>query len=149
MLLALPAAAQNCDSMTASISGGWQPISTAPRDGRTVEILNTYGVAPWYGLFKWTKSYDAEVTTFDGNMRSEKSVTRIEHLTDSKPSWHSVTQLNTGLAEGFDSCLFWRPYKGTGKYVDPTGGAQNTIAYWCAHVGLAYDKKKDACKEKP
>lgn len=109
--------AQTCDSIAASYGGNWQPVSTAPRDGTTVEMLETFGVAPWYGLFKWTKD--------DGWMRADGS--------------------SQGVMENY--CLFWRPYKPapTTPYVDPTGGAQDKVAYWCAYMHIAYDPKTDAC----
>jgi len=56
----------------------------------------------------------------------------------------SIDKPGTGVTE--DSCLFWRPYKKSGKYVDPTGGAQNSTAYWCSYMHMAYNKKKDRCE---
>lgn len=44
-----------CDSSNAASNGGWKRMASAPRDGTTVEMLETYGVAPWYGIFRWTK----------------------------------------------------------------------------------------------
>jgi hypothetical protein len=80
-------------------------------------MMQTYGVAPWYGLFKWSPE---------------------------DKHWVRVDRTKEFVSE--DACLFWRPYKGTGKYVDPTGGAQNKIAYWCAAVHRPYDPKTDRCK---
>lgn len=34
--------------------GPWQSMDTAPKNGVVIEIMNTYGIAPWYGLFKWS-----------------------------------------------------------------------------------------------
>ena len=42
-----------CDSIGASFTGGWKTVDSAPRDGTVVEMLQTYGVAPWYDLFGW------------------------------------------------------------------------------------------------
>ena len=128
------ASAQRCDSIVAVSHGGWQPISLAPRDGTTIEMLETYGVAPWYGLFKWTRYRVA--LDLDG---------KFHVFTAIEPSWIGADNPTRGVQE--DSCLFWRPYKGTGKYVDPTGGAQNSMAYWCAAIYRRYNKKKDACEK--
>jgi len=135
-LIAVPSgiSAQRCMSIVAVSHGGWQPVSIAPRDGTTVEMLETYGVAPWYGLFKWTRfrvafGIDDKYYVF----------------TAPEPSWVSADDPRMGVQE--DSCLFWRPYKGTGKYIDPTGGAQNSMAYWCAAIYRRYNKKKDACEK--
>jgi hypothetical protein len=121
LLASTAAMAQRCDSISASFSGGWRPASSAPRDGTIVEMMQTFGTAPWYGRFRWTKN------------------TR-----DAQPSWRNVDDLNGGVTE--NACLFWRPYKGKGKYVDPTGGVQKTVAYWCAWMHRPYDPKTDACK---
>jgi hypothetical protein len=112
--------AQTCSSLDASASGGWRPIMTAPRDGRVVELLETYGIAPWYGLFRW------------GSMDGEK------------PEWIETDRPN--LFVGEDKCLFWRPYKATGKYVDPTNGAQYTVEYQCRWMGRPYNPRTKSCK---
>lgn len=107
---------KDCSSIAASYTGGWKPISTTPRDGSPVELLETYGVAPWYGLFRW-------------NGRG----------------WEKVGDPHMGVSE--DECLFWRPFEGEKeKYVDPTGGAQDTVDYWCRQMKMRYDKKTDSCK---
>jgi hypothetical protein len=106
----------NCDSITASYTGGWKPIATAPKTGVTVEVLQTYGIAPWYGLFKWNK---------DTNM------------------WQDAIDPRKGVGE---ECAFWRPTQSTPTtYREPTGGAQNSVEYWCRAAHRPYNKKKDAC----
>lgn len=114
--------ASSCSSYKASINGDWKPIHEAPRDGTVIEVLETYGIAPWYGLYKWVK--------LDGN--------------PSPGHWMSAEELNKGVIE--DACLFWRPYSKSGTYKDPTNGAQNGVAYWCAAMHRPYDKKTDACR---
>lgn len=109
-----------CLSVAAASLGDWRSMLTAPRDGTVIEVLETYGYAPWFGLFK----YDRTWATF--------------------PYWKSVDQVGTGLST--EDCAFWRPYKGTGKYVDPTGGLQNKVAFTCLFLHLPYNKRKDACE---
>lgn len=103
---------------------GWQPISSAPKDGTVIEVRCTYGVAPWYGLFRWTKQITIDGATFDS------------------PGWHRVGDDRIGFTE--DSTFTWRPYNGASSaYVDPTDGAQMTDAYWrgaaAAKAGLPLD----------
>jgi hypothetical protein len=94
----------------------WQPITTAPKDGTIIEVRCTYGVAPWYGLFHWTKQIT--LLTQTGKL-----------VTSDSPGWHKVGEEASGFSEG--PSFSWRPYKGTATaYVDPTGGMQNSAAYW-------------------
>jgi len=121
--------AQRCDSINAALSSGWKPAKTAPHNGTIVEMMQTYGVAPWYGIFRWTRVIKSQTGTF-----------KLP-----KPTWVAVDRIGHYVDE--DACLFWRPYRSIGKfYVDPTGGAQNSIAYWCAAVRMHYDEKTDRCK---
>ncbi len=116
-LLASMAFGQQCSSLNASHQGGWKPEKTAPHDGTVVEMLETFGIAPWYDIFKWKSG-----------------------------RWQSVSRPDHGV--GVDECLFWRPYKPTGNpYTDPTGGAQNSVEYWCRAAGVPYDKKTGYCKK--
>jgi hypothetical protein len=92
------AAQPSCKSISVHDSGGWKPAASAPRDGTAVEMLETFGSAPWYGLFKWTKDQNGV------------------------GSWVNADNPKQGVVE--DPCLFWRPYTSTGKpYVEPTEGA--------------------------
>jgi len=112
----------SCDSDVARLTGGWKRMSTAPHD-RTVESLNTYGIAPTYTLVRWDASRG--------------------------PAWTIVSE--TGKGGGFlsDNCLYWRLYAGDlEKYVDPTRGAQNTVKYWCDAGHWGYDKNHDICVAK-
>lgn len=44
-------AAQSRDWSSKPVRGsGWQPMSTAPRDGQDVEIVCTWGLDPWYAV---------------------------------------------------------------------------------------------------
>ena len=104
----------DCGSNKAALTGNWQPILTAPRDGTIIEILNSYGAAPTYSINKW-----------DGNIWKDAQ---------GKPTFPC------------NQCLFWRPFTDDpSKYVDPTNGAQETVAYWCAAEHVPYDPVTDAC----
>ena len=114
----LIASESRCISIAASGYGGWQSIKSAPRDGTTIEMLETYGVAPWYGLFRWGTQYG-------------------------QSGWWQINRRGFSVME--NECLFWRPYKSGKAYVDPTGGAQESMAYWCAYIHRPYDAKRDRC----
>ena len=87
--------AKSCKSTSAHDSGGWKPATSAPHDGTVVEMLETFSATPWYGLFKWSKDQSGEA------------------------SWTNADNPQQGVVE--DTCLYWRPYKDTGKpYVDPS-----------------------------
>lgn len=87
-------------TMHVNDGGGWRPRETAPLDGTAVEIKNSYGVAPTYSLSKWDGRY-----------------------------WQHVNNPNSGTCDG--AHVSWRPYSGDpAAYVDPTGGAQDTVEYW-------------------
>ena len=103
---AQPAQAAWCDGR------GWQDISTAPRDGTSIELCNQWGIMPTYALCKWTKTriVNGETYTFG-------------------PDWVDVLDNSRGVIDG--QHLSWRPYTGDpAHYEDPTHGAQNTPAYW-------------------
>jgi hypothetical protein len=133
--ISLSPSLSQCDSYRMIDQSEWKPIKDAPHDGTTVEIVETYGVAPWYGLYKWTK--DAVAT--------DLSTGKTSHFQMENPSWRSVDTPGGGVSAD-DGCLFWRPYKGGITYTDPTGGAQKSVAYWCTAMHAEYDAKKDACK---
>jgi hypothetical protein len=142
LLAALCASAQRCDSISASTVGGWKSAKSAPHDGTIVEMVQTYGIAPWYGIFKWTREAMVESVACDGKNPCRSEGMR-PYLKD-QPTWMQLD--NPGHSVDEDACLFWRPYKGSGKYVDPTGGAQNSVAYWCAAAHRPYDSKTGYCK---
>ena len=106
-------------------------MASAPRDGTVVEMMETYGTAPWYGRFRWTK--DHTVTDAGGKMMHFQAT----------ESWVNVDEPGYVVGEEY---LLWRPYTGTGKYIDPTNGAQKSVAYWCASMHRPYDKKTKSCK---
>lgn len=86
---------------------GWNDIATAPRDGTVIEIRNDYGIAPWYGIYKWA----------DGR------------------GWVDATDDRKGTADG--EFLSWRHYNRTvADYVDPTNGAQMSKSYWRRAAGF-------------
>jgi hypothetical protein len=83
--------------------GGWVPMDSAPHDGTVIEIKNSYGVAPSYGLYRW--------------------------IDDMGGRWAQVGQDNSSFDDG--PKFSWRPYLGDpAHYVDPTHGAQRSAAYW-------------------
>lgn len=88
---------------------GWDPINTAPRDGTIIEVQCNYGVAPWFGLYRWE----------DGG---------------SGARWWEVGGFDSSFTEG--GSFSWRPYTGDPeRYIDPTGGEQDTRNYWLAAAG--------------
>src|SRR5262249_475421 len=127
-----------------SSTGAWQEMSSAPHDGTVVEVMCTYGVAPWFALARWSRQRMWVWGHDDG------------------PAWQIVAPIQKGsLGGGYvnEGSLKWRPYNGpppvkekrvaqqvnamTGEksetvfeietvpgYVDPTGGAQETVNYW-------------------
>lgn len=91
---------------------GWNDITTAPRDGTPIELQNNWGVAPHYGVCAWT----------------------VPKRGRGQPRWHYVNDpQEKSMSDG--PHLSWRPYAGASTYVDPTGGAQNTPAYWLNAIG--------------
>lgn len=90
----------------------WLPMSSAPRDGTVVELRNSFGIAPWYGLFRWIAD-------------------------DIRPSWRSAADPRSGIADCVsDFQLAWRPTtQSPDEYVDPTNGAQDTRDYWVRASG--------------
>ena len=120
VLAATCCCSQNCSSGI-SHSDGWKLTDSAPKDGTVIEMAQTYGIAPTYGLYKWSNQ-------------------RIGGET----MWQSATDPQMGTMDS--GCLYWRPYKGSvSKYQDPTGGEQNSLRYWCTAAHVRYDPKKDAC----
>lgn len=114
---------KNCSSAQAAQAGGWQATKTAPRDGTVIEIMETYGVAPWYSIYKWDSKGGP----------------------GGKGYWTDALDPTGGIDD--DECAYWRPYKSTErKYVDPTHGAQHTVAYECKWRHMTYDPKTDTCK---
>lgn len=84
---------------------GWKPISQAPRDGTVVEIQNNWGVAPWFGLFKFEDD-----------------------------EWISATEAGAGVSDGthlswrpYDG--------DPAEYLDPTAGRQEDPEYWLEAAG--------------
>lgn len=111
-----------CSNGAPGGSDGWQSMDSAPRDGTIVELKCTYGVAPWYGLFRWTD--EALAQNNDGTTTLVKM---------GKHGWHSPSQ-SSGVSD--EQHLKWRPATSTpDAYVDPTGGAQNSRAYWLQLMG--------------
>jgi hypothetical protein len=91
----------------------WMPMGTAPRDGTPVEIRCTYGVAPWYGVFCWNGNEWVKFKNPNSSVSADKN--------------------------GNSTVLTWRPLRtDPDHYVDPTGGAQDTSAYWRGAVAAKY-----------
>ena len=100
---------------------GFNPMNTAPRDGRWIEVANNAGVATHYGLYRWKDEYRC----FVGN--------------ETPNSFSSFDEKNPAFS--------WRETSATpSNYEDPTGGMQHTRAYWIERCGLNpndYNKNGD------
>lgn len=104
-------------------------MQTAPRDGTVIEVKCTYGVAPWYRLFKWTDEYRCM-----GQASDEPNYKGVHE-------WRSA-DLMCGIVD--TDSLYWRPYAGTiENYIDPTGGVQDDMAYWRGAVAAKYGYSPD------
>lgn len=100
---------------------GWRSMDTAPRDGTTVELCCTYGIMPWYDLFKWTDERTIPVHGAEGVVEIRKIKGEF--------GWVKVGDENGGVSD--EAHLQWRPTdQSPNSYVDPTGGAQFNGAYW-------------------
>ncbi len=118
-------------------STGWRDMASAPHDGTPIEIRNTYGVAPWFGLFRWTAvghREDSDCTFSQKDGRPFVNCYPNGHVTEytkSEPSWEEVSRPgHFQLCDRSETC-HWRPYAGNvSAYTDPTGGAQFTSDYW-------------------
>jgi hypothetical protein len=117
LTLGVPTFSQQCKHSSFATSGGWKDMASAPRNGTVVEILNAFGWRPWYGRFKFT--HDETISFSDGSKE------RVHH---DSGIWLDVD--NPAQSMDNESCMYWRPYAGPAKYVDPTHGAQDTDAYW-------------------
>lgn len=125
----------------------WQPMATAPKDGTIIEVKCTYGVAPWFDLFRWTNKYRVSVTECgtdrDGKPYSNQKPP--EEITGDF-RWHSATKDGSSI-DGEDDSFMWRPTSQIPEsYIDPTGGAQNTQGYWIRACGLPVPPGADETK---
>lgn len=110
----------------------WQPMSSAPRDGTWVELKCSYGVAPWYCVARWTNE-DIAIGR-DGPVK----------ITNAEPAWREPE----GGGPFSEGSLEWRPYRGEPEeYSDPTGGLQNSMAYWRGAVAAKHGLPADAFEE--
>lgn len=121
------------------VGQGWREMDTAPRDGTIVELCCTYGVAPWYGLFRWdglplsllpkSGGYAYMLAGRNGEPGSNYGSGGGGSGSSSEQRWRSPDG-NSGVCAD-DEYLRWRPYTGSiSGYVDPTRGEQDTREYW-------------------
>lgn len=111
---------------TMGASSDWRPIDTAPRDGTTIEVRCTYGVAPWFDLYHWTETPGTWACPTDGTPCRAQS-----------GRWTKVSDENSSFDPS--GSFTWRPYSGAAaNYIDPTGGAQSSAAYWRGAVAAKY-----------
>lgn len=113
------------------IGDDWRSIDAAPRDGTVIEVCCTYGVAPWYDLYRWTdEAILPHVETSEG-----VSVESLRPHKFGKPRWYSATKPGQGVSD--EAHLFWRPTtQDPETYIDPTQGFQDTNAYWLQACGF-------------
>lgn len=103
---------------------GWSSMASAPRDGTVIEVRNSYGIAPTYSLAKWTT--ESTANSNEG---------RVSYIL-SAPEWVDTVNGGGWISE---LALNWRPYSGDiTKYIDPTGGAQDSPAYWRGAIASKY-----------
>jgi hypothetical protein len=112
------------------VGSGWCDMSTAPRDGTVVELCCTYGVVPWYGVYRWSDELTTRliICGTDGDGRPTQRVG--EPITGkSEATWRDHQDSSKSVRD--EAYLSWRPYERRGAvYVDPTGGLQDTVGYW-------------------
>lgn len=117
----------------------WRPISEAPRDGTPIEIKNSYGVAPTFCVSRWTNQHVVTVLCRDPAVNGT-----TQTFTSNEYSW-SRADGHSGGSPIDGPHLSWRPYAGDpANYIDPTGGAQNSAAYWRGAVAAKYGLPLDA-----
>lgn len=113
---------------SAAQADDWRRIESAPKDGTVIEIQNSFGIRPWYGLFKWDNKMP--ITTYACNGEpSTCSVVSVK--TQNIPySWVQVNESGTALDMADIDYLRWRPYHRHGAYVDPIMDLQTIPGYW-------------------
>lgn len=105
--------------------GGWRSMSEAPTDGTVIEVKNSAGVAPHYGLHSW----------------------RVDRFGD--PQWYDFQSHPTFFDAG-NPRFSWRPYSGDiAQYVDPTHGAQDKMAYWRGASAASHGLRPDFFESMP
>lgn len=116
---------------TAADAQEWRTMDSAPRDGTVIEIQNNYGVAPWYGIFRYGGKMTIESCTLESDGTTFFPCDNPKFVeVDAGDSWVSVDRPGHGLDPKDERYWKWRPHTDSAPYVDPTGGAQNTAAYW-------------------
>lgn len=127
-----------CWSVSESRTGGWRPISTAPRDGTAIEILGTKDSHPWFDVFKWTSQVPDKIvhTAFLPDFKGTVNIQA--RIVLDKPMWVSIyyTTMQPSTVIKDSKCLFWRPYK-----IPP----KTDMAKYCASYNVPYDKEEDRC----
>lgn len=119
----------------------WRLMSSAPRDGRVIEIKNSFGLKPTYGLFMWDDSGPKPGWWMQVSERPDPTalppgmVGVMPFTIKNMPVGSSVTislrDCPIGLDDKNAASLSWRPYVGEIKdYVDPTRGEQFKNRYW-------------------
>lgn len=107
-------------------------MSTAPRDGTIIELRCSYGVAPWYDLYRWTDEIQVEVIGYDTDAEGKwrQRDLGFETSKGTRKKWVSATRPGHSMAS--EESLHWRPAPAgsPANYVDPTNGAQKTNEYW-------------------
>lgn len=110
---------------SSAMADEWRPMSEAPRDGATIEIQNSYGVQPWYDIYRLGGKMQRYFCM--GGGVEQKCEFRDE---DAGSYWVSQSRPGHILDPKDERYMKWRPYGSHPQYVDPTGGAQFTVDYW-------------------
>ena len=88
---------------------GWHDMSSAPKDGSTIEIEMRWGAKPWRGLFRWN----------DTSVREIDPSERIPGEDLGATGWSGVPHASRGIL----SAYAWRAFQGDPtKYEDPYSG---------------------------
>jgi hypothetical protein len=124
----------------------WRSMDSAPRDGTVIEIANSYGIRPWYDLYRWEGPQPGEEPAVGTiGTHTQDAAANHTHSFSSLRGWKSATRPGHGLRADDEEHFRWRPYVGDpAAYVDPTNGAQETEEYWRGAAASQHDRPTES-----